>query len=252
MSMKKEIGLHLRQGNGLKLPLKKSPVRFAVMNKNGLSSNAWRVWTEKAGDVYIACRDNMKDLHVSLHQSGQQHIAVETELGHGVVDFKQHWGQWSEPPHYGPPHIAPSFQLLFPNWALSLPYATRLTNTQVWDKNQILVETDDHNPLTVVDFYVIEKGVTISFGDVHPSYPLAVLPLPTRPNRKLWVIASQQPEGNIKEIAQRAITKINLQGLNKKEIQLLKDGNILSAFCCGPTTEQCMYGIVLPLKFHVT
>ena len=40
------------------LPLKKSPVRFAVGDPNGVTSNSWRIWTSKHGDVYIACRDN--------------------------------------------------------------------------------------------------------------------------------------------------------------------------------------------------
>ena len=61
------------------LPLRSSPIRFAVMRKDGLSSNAWRVWVEPAGDAYVACRDHMKEMKASLHQSGTQHIGFTSE-----------------------------------------------------------------------------------------------------------------------------------------------------------------------------
>ena len=63
------------------LPLRNSPMRFAVMRKDGLSSNAWRVWVDPAGDAYVLCRDHMKEMKASLHQSGKQHIAFTSETG---------------------------------------------------------------------------------------------------------------------------------------------------------------------------
>jgi hypothetical protein len=42
-------------------------LRFAVGDSVGLSSNSWRVWAKRDDDVYIVCRDNYKELKVSLH-----------------------------------------------------------------------------------------------------------------------------------------------------------------------------------------
>lgn len=51
------------------LPQQQSPVRFAVGNPRGHSSNSWRLWTQ-GQDIYIACRDNYREFKVSLHASG--------------------------------------------------------------------------------------------------------------------------------------------------------------------------------------
>lgn len=251
MSDKKEMALHLRTGQGLALPLRAGPVRFAVINQNRLSSNAWRVWTERTGDAYIACRDNnMRQFHVSLHQSGQQQITCRIRTAEGVVENRKRWGQWHEPVHYGDPEIVPSFQLLFPNWALSLPYATRLANPGVWEKNVVFVETDDEYPMTVVGFYITNQEVSIAFGNTRPSYPLAVLPLEGRPGKKLWVIASQQPEGNLQEALKAAAERINQLAPYGERFEQLADGCAFSAFLNGHTDHGCQFGIVVPMTWR--
>lgn len=248
MSEKKETGLHLRTEQCLPLPLRDGPVRFAVISQDGLSSNAWRVWAERTGDAYIVCRDNMKEIHVSLHQSGQQHITFEVRTADGVI--KERWAQWWEPAHYGDPDIVPSFQLLFPTWALVLPYVTRLKNPQVWDKNLVLVETNEEHPLTVVSFYITNQNVSITFGGNPPSYPLAVLSLCRRPGKRLWVVASQEPEGKLREVLKTAEQRINQQGLRGERIEELDDGQELSGLPTGPTDYGCQYGIVVPMTQH--
>ena len=62
---------NLNIAHDLTLPLRASSIRFGVLRRNGLSSNAWRCWSEKAGDIYITCRDHMNELKISLHQSGR-------------------------------------------------------------------------------------------------------------------------------------------------------------------------------------
>ncbi len=42
------------------LPIRKGPVRFAVGPSDGLTSNSWKVWANKKGDVYIACWDHIQ------------------------------------------------------------------------------------------------------------------------------------------------------------------------------------------------
>ena len=52
--------------------LLKFPLRLAIIRpEDGVSSNAWKLWTSPAGDIYIACRDNFGGFKVSLHKSGR-------------------------------------------------------------------------------------------------------------------------------------------------------------------------------------
>ena len=63
------MAYYVRQGAepALSLPFRDRPVRFAVMRKDGLSSNAWRVWVEAAGDAYVLCRGHMKGMKAGIH-----------------------------------------------------------------------------------------------------------------------------------------------------------------------------------------
>ena len=67
--------------SGSQLPLKQSPINFAVIRHNGLSSDPWLVRVDKKGDIYILCRDNMDHMKVSLHKSGVHQIAFVAESG---------------------------------------------------------------------------------------------------------------------------------------------------------------------------
>ena len=51
------------------LPLIQSPLRVAVGTPTGPSTHSWRVWVQDQ-DVYVKCRDNLRELKVSLHASG--------------------------------------------------------------------------------------------------------------------------------------------------------------------------------------
>jgi hypothetical protein len=42
--------------------------------------NSWKCWVGKKGDVYIICRDNLKDAKVSLHASGRWRMALEERV----------------------------------------------------------------------------------------------------------------------------------------------------------------------------
>ncbi len=46
---------NLKLGYDVTLPIGASLVRFGVLGKNGLSSNAWGVYVEPSGDIYLVC-----------------------------------------------------------------------------------------------------------------------------------------------------------------------------------------------------
>ena len=41
--------------DGLELSLRTDYIRFAIMRRNGFTSNAWDVRVEQTGDAYIYC-----------------------------------------------------------------------------------------------------------------------------------------------------------------------------------------------------
>ena len=71
---------NLKIKDDLTLPLRTNPTRFAVMRRDGMSSNTWGVYVENKGEVYIACRDHMKPQKISLHKSGKRHIAFPPDF----------------------------------------------------------------------------------------------------------------------------------------------------------------------------
>ncbi|MXY43496.1 MAG: hypothetical protein F4Y50_05475, partial [Dehalococcoidia bacterium] len=197
------------------LPIRDGPVRFGVLDKNGLSSNAWGVYVESSGDIYLVCRDHMKETKVSLHQSGKQHFGFPSESGLETAEGGRFWDEWSEPQFQKGSKVVPSYSLLFPSWALGLTKAVRDANPKVWNKNQVFVEAAESPEATIVSLVITDSDAEFAFktnGEVQ-SFPLAVLPV--RADRKLWVIARQGPEGNMKELAAHGILGINADRVAK-------------------------------------
>lgn len=76
------------------IPLMQKSVRIAVSRRNGPSSYSWKVCIEKAGDVYIVCRDYLGGMKISLHRSGRCHILSNQKAQIGGDRFM---GQWDRP-----------------------------------------------------------------------------------------------------------------------------------------------------------
>ena len=217
------------------LPLKEGPIRFGVLRRNSLSSNSWKVWSEKAGDIYIACRDHMKEQKISLHQSGKQQMAFTSESGLETTEGSRFWDQWWEPQFTNGSKATPTFNLLFPSWALTLTQAIRDGNPRIWNKNQVFIEAAESPAATVVSFVISDDGLTMHFntdGDT-PSFPLSILP--ARSGKKLWVVASHVPEGNMKSFAGQGIGGFN-GSINEDVVEKVRDlpsGHVLGMCVTG-------------------
>ena len=186
-----QLRIHTRENRPL--PFTESPIHFAVGMKNGLSSNAWGVRVEGTGDAYIYCRDIMKDIKISLHQSGKQQVAFTKESGYKMTPGSRFWNQWREPPSQRPP--VPTFKLVFPGWALSLNGEDRKKGRpKKWDTNDIIIEGDDEL-LTVVWFFIMDEG-QVPRQEGLPSEPIGILRL--RQGKDLCVIAGREYERNFK------------------------------------------------------
>lgn len=215
------------------------------MRKNGLSSNAWGVYVDNSGEVYIACRDSAREVKVSLHKSGQQHIAFTKESGIRTMEGNRFWNQWTEPHHSSSSPLIPSFKLVFPSWTLGLTYDDRKSNSKIWDKNQIIVESSDSPFVTQVSFFMMDEHLTMSSIEV-PSYPLGVIP--ARPGKKLWIIAHHGPEGNLREVVTDTINHID-RTVGKKLFHE-HAGTVLTASMAGAHDDGYPYMLTALLEVH--
>ena len=166
--------------SGSQLPLKQSPINFAVIRHNGLSSDPWLVRVDKKGDIYILCRDNMDHMKVSLHKSGVHQIAFVVESGLEMTEGNRFWQRWSEPHYAEGSKGVPTLRLLFPSWSLEVTPETRQKKSSIWDKTQVWIEAAEEPLATEVSFFVTDDTVAnFQVEGVKPCVPVGMLPTST-------------------------------------------------------------------------
>ena len=154
------------------IPLMQKSVRFAVSRRNGLSSNSWRVWNEKAGDVYIVCSDHLEGMKISLHRSGRRHI-VSNQKAQTAGD--RFMGQWDRPLVDEMKSLRP-FRLVFPTSALCVNQEAREKNATIWAKNRVYIEAPESPFGTTVSFITVGETIKKMKAEESLSYPLAIMP----------------------------------------------------------------------------
>lgn len=191
------------------LPLKAGPVRFAVGPPNGLTSNAWRLWATKAGDVYIACRDNFKEAKVSLHASGRwrmgfttEAIAKNTKLLPG--DQNRAWEVWHQPPRL-PSKTVIAFRLIFPTSELAVRPEQRVPKE--WAR-VIHIEAGPPGKLTILTLFITTGDVLLKH-ESEPSFCLASLDIGS--GRRAQLVAHGDPEGEWPTLIERGVTTARKQ-----------------------------------------
>ena len=228
----------VRFRNDLELPLRASPIRFAVGMKNGLTSHSWGV-DVRDGDVYIFCRENAKDVKVSLHASGQQHIAFTTESGHQMEAGSRFWNVWREPPQQRPP--VPSFKLLFPSWGTTVSSEVVGTPRSKWNDNQIIIEGDEEL-ITSVWFFIVDMGYSLHQQGL-PSMELGILSVGR--GRELHVVACREYPRNLRSNAEKIIASVNTKAPLTGDML----GDVLTLFIAGDDPAGCPY--LLPVLVDV-
>ena len=226
--------------HGLTLPRRESPIRFAVQQGNGLTSNAWGVHVENTGDAYVYCRDDLKGQKISLHKSGKQHISFDRGLACQMGSSDRFMNQWHEP--YFTQETIATLRLLFPAWGVGLNEQHRRTAKSAWNKNDLLIHGHDEF-MTVVSFVIVDDGVTIrkKMGS-YACCPIGILPL--RPGKRLWVIAGWQPEGNLKTRVEEALSQIPVRKYPPEDAM----GKTLSMCLTGESSPDSIYMVVVPVK----
>lgn len=241
-AIKSDFGISVKPNSGVQLPLREGPLRFAVMRKDGMSSNSWRAWVESPGDFYIKCRDNMSEIKISLHKSGKHQIAFTTESKLEMTPGSRFWDRWTEPLYIDRLNLQPTFKLYFPSWGLSLSNEDRLQHPETWDKNEILISTSDKDLMTTVSFYVVDERKKLKNENVL-HYVLGIMP--TRPEFNLWTITYQEQDHGLRQIVAQALQKID-----PNSFPTLKEskGEVLSACLTGLSGSGGAFMIVVPIR----
>ncbi len=193
------------------MPITKNPIRFAVLYRNGRTSNAWGVKVKDAGDAYIYCRDNMPGQKVSLHASGKQHISIDpTTQSTANITHKEFMSQWHEPEE----GIA-TFKLIFPPWGIQLSDEQTKDYGSKWKKNDIYVE-GHHEFLTVVSFYILNEKANFHKKGEFPGFLLCELPL--KAGKKLGITAEWAPDRGFKTRVENAFSEL-VKGLSEQLLE---------------------------------
>ena len=191
------------------LPLKDSVVRFAIGSPLGVSSNAWRVWASKHGDVYLTCRDNFREAKVSLHTSGRWRMGFTSEAIAKTPDLigtneNRAWEVWDRPPQILPQTVI-AFRLIFLGTELAVLPEQR--KASVW-KEVVFIEAPPPGKLTVVTLFVAQTTVVLRH-ESEPSFCLATLNIGNDLTAQL--IAHGDPEGDWPELLERSVTRARAQ-----------------------------------------
>lgn len=193
----------------LGLPLLKGPVRFAVGPPDGLTSNAWRMWTSKHGDIYIACRDNFKEAKVSLHASGRWRMGFTTDAISKnpqllLPDTNRAWDVWDEPPTSLPDSVV-AFQLIFPTSELAVRPEQR--QAKLWDR-VLHIESAPPGKVTIITLF-ITKGAPMLKHEFEPSFCLVSLAIGN--DRRAQLIAHTDPSDGLDDFVEKGVAKARKQ-----------------------------------------
>lgn len=230
------------------LPFKNAPIRFAVCRQNGLSSNSWRIWVGKAGEVYVSCRDNFPGMKVSLHQSGMCHLAIDNQQRIGEDRYVSKWKYSMSNEVNG---VLP-FKLLFPNTSLYLNQEARDNLPRIWNKNQVYIEAPESPFGTVLYFAIADESVIKADLRESLSYPLAVMS--AWPNTRLWVIVSHVYETGILQSLRDNMNKAleMMDDETVKKMDLKEEAQVFSITLSGLTEDGNPYLMPFPIEIGKT
>ncbi len=189
-------------------PITNNVIRVAVGAPGGLSSNAWRIWCSKNGDVYIKCRDNFKEAKVSLHVSGRWRMGFTTEAleqNPGLLpeEANRAWEVW-DCPEETIPNTVKAFALVFPAEQLVVRPAQR--DLKSW-KNVIFIEAAPPGKLTVVSLFVTRGNVSLQH-ESEPSIWLASFDLGNGSFAQL--VAHGELECNLPQVIANSVAQSRL------------------------------------------
>ena len=214
----------IRDGAAGELPIKQNPIRFAILYRNGCTSNPWGVRIQPTGDAYIYRRDNMQDEHISLHASGKQHITIYPKSPTSSdLSEKQFMNRW-----YEPDEGTATFRLVFPWWGTQINEEQRNRYKSKWKKNDVFIE-GHLKFLTIVAFWIVREQVNLQKKGKFLGFVLGELPLTS--GKKLVITAEWEPERSFQSVIKKGL----------RQVALTED---FSDHDMGETLDMCMTGYI--------
>lgn len=206
--------------SGQHLPISTSPVRFAIGQPDGPSSNSWRVWTSPKGDTYVACRDNFNNVKVSLHASGRWRMAFTQEAiaqNPNLVTASQDrsWEVWDEPDPVRPGTVV-ALRLIFVTSELGVLPGQRLSRR--WRDTSFVDTHPVAGKLTVATLFLTQGDIKLHHQS-EPTLHLASLPLPG--GRRVQVTVHTEDENSFPQFLATnriaALEQMSAQGVRIPE-----------------------------------
>ena len=185
-----------RGGAEIDFPLTAAPIDFSVLSDEGLSVR-WGVSVGPNGDAYIYNRDVPNAEKISLHASGDQHIAIADETAIRVGAASRFGPRWTEPVFDR--GAVPTFSILFPPWGVTDMRPENLARK----KGELLI-VGHVERVVVVGFFVMDAS-----RKLHVNAPHFVLgKLALRPGRVLHVVAWKEPENDLKTLLRASLAQV--------------------------------------------
>ena len=220
------------------LPLRRKSLRFAMARANGLTSNSWKIKVGSRGDAYVACRSHFQGMGISLHRSGRCHVAFDSNPQPGQGHYMDRWKAPSPTSTVDEgAQFIPWFRLAFANYALRLDQERRDSQKEIWDKNEVYIESPESPFGTVISFFVVDESIQEMNCLDALGYPLAIMP--TWTDKNLWVMVTHEHEmGMIKA----AMDIVKREGSNFdqdviREMVKMQGGRILTLTASVETTD---------------
>lgn len=191
------------------LPIRESPVRFAVGRHDGASSNSWKLWVARAGDVYVACRDNFRDLKVSLHASGQWRLGLTERAINQRPEIlrpgaDRAWEKWSRPPD-ADTNCVVAFEIVFLTRELYLTPEARVG----WKPLLFVEPSPDKNKMVIMSVCVVPSRNPVA---APPNAEIAVLGLlPLDEKRSVQLVARYEESASF----EAAMAPVKHEGLRR-------------------------------------
>jgi hypothetical protein len=199
-----------------KLPIKNGIVKVAIGEPNGLTSNSWRFWSEPSGDFYVKCRDNMKEVKVSLHQSGIWRIALTKEAIQRNPEFvgvngDRVWERWTKPEEVVS-GVAPAFHLVFLTSELAI--APEVRKGKIW-RDTHFIEPAPSNLVVMLSLFITAIDTPLMHESM-PSFCLGQWSLPN--DSYIQLVAHVDPiDGWESEVRRaREIYRQQMENKNRK------------------------------------
>lgn len=172
------------------LPLRKREIRFSVGTPNGASTNSWRFWA-RGNDVYLACRDNFREMKLSLHASGSWRLAFTSEAVEQNPALRLPSGdrvisKWQ--PNLDASQAVVAFELVVPPVSLYLGPKQRVG----WPTDVVFVELPEREGIVMaVAVVIVNSTQPIQFSEDKPGFVFGVLALPSGRSAQLVAVQYQ-------------------------------------------------------------